>query len=79
MKRQSRTFTSVQMVHTHAPQQRGFFGRCTSVSEACVFTKNQNIPRSARAAEPDEYMCCRQRDRPGSLGLQRGFEPKYWK
>lgn len=39
------------MVHPHAPQQQGFFGRCISESDVCVFTENQNMPRNAKDSE----------------------------
>ena len=40
--------TFVQMFHTHAPQQRGFFGRRKLVADACGFTTNQKRPDNAR-------------------------------
>ena len=69
------------MVHarTHAPRQRGFFGRCISGSDDCVFTRNQKWAEKCKTREirSDVSMCYHQRGHREFPSLLHGFEPKY--
>ena len=73
-------FTCVQMVHTHAPQQRGFFGRCISESGDCVcFHKKSKGTEKCKNGEigSDVIMCSHQQDHQEFPDSLDGFEPKY--
>ena len=41
----STSFTSIEMVHTHTPQQRGFFGRRSKVAEIWQLCRNSMLLR----------------------------------
>ena len=66
--------------HTHAPQQRGSFGRCISESNVCDFTENNNnnVPEMQKTSEIrlDVFMYCHPQDPLGFPESLRGFEPK---